>query len=155
MDAARCARVTFLEHQVRELEDLASDPLVRKAAPNAVVSARSKASDLRAQLDELKASKRRRRPRKTSEDAAAEVLEETRRLRMAAAEAGSFVAAANLLKLERDLLAAHRAEQAERERERLSQLDEAALVEMLVDHLLSLPTQVRERVRVAVYAPAH
>lgn len=152
-DAARASRVEFLEHQVVELERLASDKVLQHRAPGAVVSARSKAAELRGQLDELRASKKRRPRRKG--DQAAEVLDEVRRLRMAAAEAGSFVPAANLLKLELELVEAAESRRLDREREQLAHLDGGALVLRLVEALRSLPPQVRERVRAAVFDPVH
>jgi hypothetical protein len=81
----------------------------------------------RAELDQLRETQRRLEVPESVQDHKAEVLSEVRRLRVGATEAGSFVAAANLLRLERDLLSQTAAEATAAEAEALAKKTVAEL----------------------------
>lgn len=81
----------------------------------AAVNAKHRALLVRAELDQLRETQVRTAAPATVDDHKNEVLSEVRRLRIGATEAGSYVAAATLLRLERDLLSQTQAEVTEAE----------------------------------------
>src|ERR1043166_4126585 len=98
-DSARWPRKAFLEDALAKFEAIA---VVAEGDSSwtAAVKAREAALAIRAELDRLvQAKKRAAKPRSLIAHKA-EVLTVTRRLRLAASDAGSHVAAANLLQLE-------------------------------------------------------
>jgi hypothetical protein len=92
-----------LEKQVKSAE--------KDRSWTAAVQAKKAAVQVRADLDQLRETERRQAAPSSAADHKAEILAEVRRLRQGATEAGSYVAAATLLKLERDFLSAAHAEE--------------------------------------------
>lgn len=113
------AALRQLEKQVKSAE--------RDRSWVAAVQAKRQAMAVRAELDQLRETQRRLESPATVRDHKAEVLSEVRRLRVGATEAGSFVAAANLLRLERDLLSQTQAEVTAAEAEALARKTVAEL----------------------------
>lgn len=93
----------------------------------AATRAKAEAIKIRAAMDEIREVERRRAAPETVADHKAEVLSEIRRLRIGATEAGSYVAAAQLLRLERDILTTTRAEQSAAEAEAIAKKTVAEL----------------------------
>lgn len=153
-DLSRLGREPFLAHQLVELEEVARRSLDMKQ-PGAAVAARKTAAELHMELLRLRAAKRAARQPRSHEAHEAEILRETRRARQLALIGESFVAAANLLKAEKEQLDAVRAAEELARQERLEHLEEADIVAMLAQHLLELPPEVRARVHDAVFSPVH
>lgn len=120
------------------MEQLATDA-ADQLSFTAAVAARTKVSTLRGELARLRdeaAANREKDP-----------LKRVRRLRRRAAEDGSWVAAANLLKQEQELQEKLEAEKRARDEERRAHVDDDGLVETLVSHVKLLPATLRRRVR--------
>jgi hypothetical protein len=150
---AHVAREKYLVDALEQLEKIAADATAARSYV-AAVKAKTEATKVRAELDQLRETKRRsKRKRKTPMAVRQEeVLSEITRLREAATEAGSYVAAAGLLKLEREALTAAEAERRARDDEERAHLDDAAIVALLIEHIAALPVTLRERIREAIPA---
>lgn len=71
----------------------------------AAVQAKAKALQVRAELDQLRETQQRQTMPASAAEHRAEVVSEVRRLRIGATEAGSYIAAAQLLRAELEILA--------------------------------------------------
>lgn len=120
-------REDYLVAALRQLESQ-----VRKAEKDrswtAAVQAKKYAVQVRADLDQLRETERRQRSMPASADEhKTEILAEVRRLRLGATAAGSYVAAAALLKLEREMLTVAAVEATEAEARALAERSVADL----------------------------
>lgn len=113
-------REEYLVAALRQLEDQV-EAAEDDQSWNAAVNAKAKALQVRAELDQLRETQVRTVAPRNVEDHKAEVLSEVRRLRIGATEAGSYVAAATLLRLEREMLTATQAELTEAEAKALTE----------------------------------
>ena len=111
------SRIAYLQLSLRHLEELAIEAEADQSW-GAAVDAKQKAIALRAQIDELEEQARRARRPASADAHEDELLFEVRRLRQAA---GASYVAANLLRLEHDMLdkarTAKREEQRDKHRE--------------------------------------
>lgn len=140
---AKWSRSEYLEDSLAQLEAMAAKAEKAKSY-TAAVRAKTEAVRIRGELDQLRETERRQEPPTSSDEHRAEILAEVRRLRQGATEAGSYVAAASLLKLERELLAADEEERRRAEQDRLMQADEETLREEAVEIARGLPRAVLE-----------
>jgi hypothetical protein len=141
---SKWSREQYLVDALAQLEATAVEA-EKKESYVAAVNAKHRAILVRAELDQLRETERRQAAPATPEAHKEEILAEVRRLRTGATEAGSYVAAANLLKLERDMLAAQEAERRAEEEKKLLHLGEDALLELIREQTAALPPQVLER----------
>jgi hypothetical protein len=138
-----CTRIEYLEDALVHYETLAEQASSAESWV-AAVKAKDRAIELRAELDQLReTSKRLDQAPSTIEEHKAEIRSEARRLRQGATEAGSYVAAANLLKLEGELLAQAEAEAQAEKRRRMEHIDEKGLVGTLREAIGRLPEDVQ------------
>lgn len=107
------SRSAYLQLSLRQFEELAISAEADESW-GAAVDAKQKAIALRAQLDEMAETARRARIPASPEAHKAEILHEVRRLRQAA---GASYVAANLLRLEREMLDSDDTARRERERD--------------------------------------
>lgn len=98
-------REKYLAAALRRFETL-SKKAETKGAFGPAVQAKKEETRIRAELDQLRETARRTATPSSIANHKAEILSEVRRLRQGATEAGSWVAAASLLKAEAELVAA-------------------------------------------------
>jgi hypothetical protein len=141
---AKWGRRAFLEDALARFETLGR--MAEEASSwVAAVKAQQEVGRVRAELDQLNATARRRaRPRSIAHHKS-ELALEARRLRLGASDAGSYVAAATLLKLEGELLAQAEAERRAADHDAMVHLDETALVTQLHQLISGLPDDLREQ----------
>ncbi len=101
------AALRQLEAQVEDAED--------DQSWNAAVNAKAKALQVRAELDQLRETQAKARMPATVAEHKADVLATVHQLRVGATTAGSYVAAAALLRLEREMLQQTAAERSQAE----------------------------------------
>lgn len=99
----------YLVDALAQFEEMARDAST-DASHVAAVSAKQRAVATRAELEQVRAAKRPPKFPTSEEEYNAEILTEHRQQRLQALQAGSFVAASQMLRAERDLVAAHFAE---------------------------------------------
>lgn len=143
------SRREFLEYEFMEYEKMA-DRAQESGSFSAAVAAKRHAVELRAELDQLTETERPAPPVRSLESQKQEVLAEVARLRRGATEAGSFVAAANLLKLEREMIGLAESENSESDRRRRMDLDEAGMLSELLGVITRLPTDMQAQLRAAL-----
>lgn len=119
-------RMAYLVDALKQFEATA------KAAETAgsfgpAVHAKAQALRVRAEIDQLRETERRQAMPSDADGHKAEILGEVRRLRQGATEAGSYIAAAGLLKLERELLTADEADRQAADSARLGSATEEDL----------------------------
>ncbi len=124
-----------------QLEDLA-DQAQTDGSYQAAVRAKTQARQIRAELDRLDETARASEAPATTAEHELELMGEVRRMRLQAREAGSYVASANLLKLERDLVAERRAREEEERDRNLAHQDEEEILDAVLDAADELPDQL-------------
>lgn len=149
---ARWTREEYLLDALDHYETLARKAEVAKSW-NAAVKAKDSARLVRDQLDQLRETESR------AADAAAldleghteEILGETRRLRLGATAAGSYVAASKLIEQEQSLLKELREERRQAEIDQMMEEDLGAIVSEISTLIKTLPDALLEELKQAIH----
>jgi len=120
------SREEYLVAALRQLERQTVSA-ERDRSWSAAVQSKTKAIAVRAELDQLRETARRQAMPPTVAEHRSEVLSEVRRLRVGATEAGSYVAADRLLRLEHEMLGRAEEARTEAEEQALLETETAAL----------------------------